>query len=114
MTSLEDIAAYKRWTDEAMIKDLQRIDLGRATVKDCKTARAIFHLKLEEDKDFILALQRACLLGGACIPHYERRRQAHGRKRLKDRLSKVPWYREQAKKCGVSFWRKLHGSCILS
>lgn len=41
-------------------------------------------------------------------------RRELGQQRLKERLSLIPWYREQARKDGEDFWRKLHGSCILS
>ena len=63
-------------------------------------------------EDLVITLQRACLDG--CFTREEEERQRQGAQRLKEQLSPIPWYREQAEKDGEIFWRRLHDSCILS
>lgn len=41
----------------------------------------------------------------------ERERREQGRQRLKERLSSIPWYAQQAQKDGEIFWDKLYASC---
>ena len=41
----------------------------------------------------------------------ERERREQGTQRLKERLSSIPWYAQQAQKDGPEFWDKLYANC---
>ena len=49
------------------------------------------------------------ILEGRLTPEQEKQREL-AIQRLKERLSQIPWYREQVEKCGEEYWEKMYAS----
>ena len=54
------------------------------------------------------------MISGYSLTLQEVERQKRAQQRLRERCLSNPWYAEQDRKEGEEFWRKLHGSAILS